>query len=85
MARTPAPHSATSQFFINTKDNDFLNFRKKIGSGWGYCVFGRVVKGLDVVKAIENVPTTIVAGHRDVPADPVVIQSVKLLPQAQQN
>ena len=74
MARTGDPHSATSQFFINLKDNPFLDYRAKTPSGWGYCVFGRVIKGMDVVHAIENVPTGRKAGHADVPLEPVVIK-----------
>jgi cyclophilin family peptidyl-prolyl cis-trans isomerase len=57
MARTPDPHSASAQFFINTVDNDFLNHRDKTMQGWGYCVFGKVTKGMEVVKKIESVPT----------------------------
>lgn len=76
MARTPDPHSASSQFFINAKDNDFLNHRSKTPDGWGYCVFGKVVEGLDVVKAIEAVPTTTRGGHQDVPAENVIIEKV---------
>jgi peptidyl-prolyl cis-trans isomerase B (cyclophilin B) len=76
MARTNAPHSATSQFFINVKDNHFLNHRAKKGQFWGYCVFGKVVGGMDVVKAIEAVPTAAKAGRGDVPVDAVVIQSI---------
>ncbi len=78
MARTADPHSATSQFFINVKDNDFLNHRSKTTNGWGYCVFGRVIKGMEVVRAIENVPTGIKAGRRDVPIEPVVITRIAL-------
>lgn len=78
MARTADPHSATSQFFINVKDNDFLNHRSKTANGWGYCVFGRVIKGIEVVRAIENVPTGIKAGRRDVPVEPVVITRIAL-------
>lgn len=74
MARTGDPHSATSQFFFNVKDNPFLDYRAKTPSGWGYCVFGRVIKGMDVVHAIENVPTGRKAGHADVPLEPVVIK-----------
>jgi cyclophilin family peptidyl-prolyl cis-trans isomerase len=74
MARTGAPHSATSQFFINVKDNPFLDHRNKTSKGWGYCVFGKVIKGMEVVKAIENVSTGIQAGHRDVPIKPVLIK-----------
>ena len=74
MARTQDPHSATSQFFINTVDNGFLNYKEKTRAGWGYCVFGRVVEGMDVVETIEGLPTTMRAGHRDVPTSPVVIK-----------
>jgi peptidyl-prolyl cis-trans isomerase B (cyclophilin B) len=70
MARTNAPHSATSQFFINVKNNDSLNHTAKTARGWGYCVFGRVVEGMAVVKAIENVKTTTKFGYGDVPAGP---------------
>ncbi len=79
MARTNAPHSATAQFFINTVNNSMLNHTSKTGRGWGYCVFGKVVEGMDVVKAIEGVKTTIRAGHRDVPAEPVIIKSVTII------
>ena len=75
MARTSAPHSASAQFFINVKDNTPLDHRGKTGSGWGYCVFGRVVSGMNVVHAIEHVQTTVRAGMRDVPETPVVIRS----------
>lgn len=77
MARTGDPHSATSQFFINTADNAFLDHQTaKDPRGWGYCVFGRVVKGMDVVRAIENVKTSQRAGHDDVPVAPVMITKV---------
>ena len=79
MARTTDPHSATSQFFINVKDNTFLNHRSKTRQGWGYCVFGRVIKGMDVVRIIENVPTAGRAGHRDVPKEPVVIKRMTMV------
>lgn len=79
MARTNAPHSATSQFFINTKDNAFLDHRSKTASGFGYCVFGRVVKGMDVVRAIESTPTRSMGGYRDVPVKPIMIKRVKLI------
>jgi peptidyl-prolyl cis-trans isomerase B (cyclophilin B) len=75
MARTSDPHSATAQFFINTVDNDFLNFSGE-GAGWGYAVFGRVVDGTAVVDAIENVRT----GRNDVPVDVVVIERAVELP-----
>ena len=73
MARTSDPHSASSQFFINLKDNDFLDYRASNSQGWGYCVFGKVVKGMDVVEAIARVSTTSRRGHQDVPAEDVVI------------
>jgi peptidyl-prolyl cis-trans isomerase B (cyclophilin B) len=73
MARTGNPHSATAQFFINTKDNGFLNFSAPTQQGWGYCVFGKVVEGLDIVQEIEKVATANKAGHQDVPVDAVVI------------
>ncbi len=74
MARTSDPHSAGAQFFINVKDNRFLDHRGKNTKGWGYCVFGKVVAGMNVVRAIENVPTTSRSGMRDVPKTPVVIR-----------
>jgi peptidyl-prolyl cis-trans isomerase B (cyclophilin B) len=73
MARTPNPHSATAQFFINVKDNDFLNFSSETQQGWGYCVFGQVVEGMDVVKQIEGVKTGRAGMHQDVPVEPVII------------
>jgi peptidyl-prolyl cis-trans isomerase B (cyclophilin B) len=73
MARTSAPHSATAQFFINATDNDFLNFKSETPQGWGYAVFGKVVKGTEVVDAIEQVRTGTRAGHADVPLDDVLI------------
>jgi peptidyl-prolyl cis-trans isomerase B (cyclophilin B) len=79
MARTSDPHSATAQFFINTTDNGFLNFKSETPSGWGYAVFGRVVSGMDVVDAIEGVKTGSKGGHSDVPLEPVVITSAKLV------
>jgi len=74
MARTNDPHSATSQFFINVADNDFLDFKSPGGNGWGYCVFGKVVKGQEVVDRIKSVPTGSSGFHQDVPRDDVVIQ-----------
>jgi len=74
MARTSDPHSATAQFFINLTDNDFLNFTAPTSRGWGYAVFGRVIKGQDVVDAIKAVPTTSKGFHDDVPRDDVVIE-----------
>jgi peptidyl-prolyl cis-trans isomerase B (cyclophilin B) len=79
MARTSAPHSATAQFFINTKDNSFLDFTSESAQGWGYAVFGRVVVGADVVDAIEGVRTSRSGGHDDVPVDDVLIKSVSLV------
>ena len=76
MARTSDPHSASSQFFINVKDNDFLNFRSKDMQGWGYCVFGKVTDGMDVVDKIKTVETGRSGMHQDVPNDPIVIESV---------
>ena len=73
MARTNAPHSATAQFFINIKDNDFLNFSAPTASGWGYAVFGKVVAGTDVVDKIKAVKTGNKGGHSDVPVEDVVI------------
>lgn len=74
MARTQDPHSASSQFFINLADNDFLNHSGKSLQGWGYCVFGEVVEGMEVVEKIAAVPTTRRGMHADVPAEDVVIQ-----------
>jgi len=79
MARTSAPHSATAQFFINTKDNGFLDFKSESAQGWGYCVFGRVVAGTEVVDTIEGVRTGRKGMHDDVPVDDVVIRSVSLV------
>jgi peptidyl-prolyl cis-trans isomerase B (cyclophilin B) len=76
MARTSDPHSASTQFFINVADNDFLNFKAKTPDGWGYCVFGKVVSGADVVDKIKKVPTTQRMGHRDVPVENVLIERV---------
>ncbi|ABM95413.1 peptidylprolyl isomerase [Methylibium petroleiphilum] len=73
MARTNAPHSASSQFFINATDNDFLNFKSESPQGWGYAVFGKVVAGTEVVDAIERVKTGRQGGHDDVPLEDVVI------------
>jgi peptidyl-prolyl cis-trans isomerase B (cyclophilin B) len=76
MARTDQPHSATSQFFINHRDNPGLDHTAETPKGWGYCVFGRVIDGMDVVDAIAAVPTTSRAGHKDVPVEPVTIKRV---------
>ena len=79
MARTSDPHSATAQFFINTVDNDFLNFRSKDTMGWGYCVFGKVVEGMDVVDKIEGTRTSNRGFFRDVPVEDIVIESAKIV------
>ena len=77
MARTMAPHSATAQFFINVKDNGFLDHPGQ--DGWGYCVFGRVVEGMDVVNKIRSVPTGSAMGHQDVPTSDMVIEKVEIV------
>lgn len=79
MARTSIPDSASSQFFINIADNDFLNHTAPTSSGWGYCVFGKVVAGMDVVDKIKAVKTTTKAGHRDVPVEPVIIEKASVI------
>lgn len=79
MARTSEPHSASSQFFINLKDNDFLDHRAPNSQGWGYCVFGRVVEGMEVVNAIAGVATTSRRGHQDVPDTDVIIEKVEIV------
>ena len=76
MARTSEPHSASSQFFINVKDNTFLDYPGQ--DGWGYCVFGQVTEGLDVVQAIAGVATTRKAGHSDVPVETVLVESTSI-------
>jgi cyclophilin family peptidyl-prolyl cis-trans isomerase len=77
MARTSLVNSATSQFFINVEDNDFLNQKNTTQAGFGYCVFGKVTEGMDVVEAIKNVKTTSFGPHQDVPATPVMINTIK--------
>lgn len=79
MARTNDPHSATSQFFINLKDNDFLNFKNESMQGWGYAVFGKVTDGMDVVDAIAAVQTGNKGGHQDVPVETITITGAKRL------
>lgn len=74
MARTSAPHSASSQFFINVANNSFLNHTAETSSGWGYCVFGKVTAGTEVIDKIKKVATTNRRGHQDVPVDNVIIQ-----------
>ncbi|MBL4671334.1 MAG: peptidyl-prolyl cis-trans isomerase [Arenicella sp.] len=75
MARTGEPHSASAQFFINTKDNDFLNFSSETQNGWGYAVFGKVAGGTDIVDKIEAVQTGQSGPYGDVPVEPVIIES----------
>ncbi|MEY3038241.1 MAG: hypothetical protein RL143_808 [Pseudomonadota bacterium] len=79
MARTMDPHSASAQFFINVADNAFLDHSGKNTQGWGYAVFGRVVEGTDVVDKIKGVSTTMKAGHQDVPAEDVIIESAEIV------
>lgn len=76
MARTSDPHSASAQFFINVKNNSFLNHSGKTSQGWGYCVFGKVSEGMEVVKKIEAVKTGSKGHHQDVPKEPVIIETV---------
>ena len=83
MARKPDPHSATAQFFINTKDNAYLDHTSKDPRGWGYAVFGKVVEGMDTVKAIASVSTTRRNGMSDVPVEPVIIRSARRQPTEQ--
>ena len=78
MARTPDPHSASAQFFINVADNHFLD-KERSQDGWGYAVFGAVVEGMDVVEKIRNVPTGNSGFHQDVPVEPVLIESAELI------
>ncbi len=78
MARTSEPHSASSQFFINVKDNDFLNHTAPSSQGWGYCVFGKVVQGQDIVDKIKRVKTGNRGGHADVPVEDVVIEKAEV-------
>lgn len=80
MARTPNPHSASAQFFINVKNNPFLDFRDETPQGYGYAVFGRVVEGMDTVLRISKVPTTTSGPFENVPQRPVLIESVSLKP-----
>lgn len=79
MARTQAPHSASAQFFINVADNDFLNFRSADTQGWGYCVFGTVTDGMDVVDKIRSVKTGTSGFHQDVPVEDVVIERAEVV------
>jgi len=75
MARTQEPHSASAQFFINLKDNDFLDFTSESVQGWGYCVFGEVVEGMDIVDKMAVVETGNLFGHGDVPKEDILIES----------
>ncbi|MDO6823487.1 peptidylprolyl isomerase [Marinobacter sp. 1_MG-2023] len=79
MARTMDPHSASAQFFINVENNGFLDHTAKNAEGWGYCVFGKVVEGMETVDAIRAVRTTMAAGHQDVPHEDVVIVNATVL------
>ncbi|MCL2830351.1 MAG: peptidylprolyl isomerase [Betaproteobacteria bacterium] len=79
MARTNDPHSATAQFFINVADNAFLDFTAPSGNGWGYCVFGQVVDGLDVVEAIKGVKTGNKGFHQNVPLEAVIIERAEIV------
>lgn len=79
MARTNDPHSASSQFFINVADNAFLNHSGKNVQGWGYCVFGKVTDGMDVVNEIAQVATGNRGGHQDVPEEDVIIEKVEIV------
>lgn len=79
MARTNDPQSATAQFFINAKDNDFLNFSAPTAQGWGYAVFGKVVEGQDIVDKIEGVKTGNRGFHQDVPVEPVIIEKASVV------
>ncbi|HXJ35827.1 MAG TPA: peptidylprolyl isomerase [Candidatus Eisenbacteria bacterium] len=80
MARTPDPHSASAQFFINLKNNDFLNYKEPTPQGYGYTVFGKVVSGMDVVEKIAKVATGNAGPHQNVPREPIVIESATILP-----
>ena len=79
MARTGDPHSASAQFFINVEDNGFLNHTAETQDGWGYCVFGKVIEGMDTVETIEGVATSSNGPHQDVPAEPVEIVSATVV------
>jgi peptidyl-prolyl cis-trans isomerase B (cyclophilin B) len=79
MARTNEPHSASAQFFINVKDNDFLDHSSKTAQGWGYTVFGEVVEGLDIVEKIKAVATGSKGGHQDVPLEDVIIERAEIV------
>ena len=76
MARTNDPHSASAQFFINLKDNVFLDFKSETTQGWGYCVFGKVIEGMEVIDKIATVDTGSYGPHQDVPKDPIIIKEI---------
>ncbi|MDR1349819.1 MAG: peptidylprolyl isomerase [Zoogloeaceae bacterium] len=80
MARTGDPHSASAQFFINVVDNDFLDFKTPSGNGWGYCVFGEVVEGLEIIDKIKTVKTGNKGFHQDVPVEDVLIEKAEVIP-----
>ena len=79
MARTSDPHSASGQFFINVKDNDFLNYKSPTAQGYGYCVFGKVVEGMDVVDKIKKVKTGTRSGHQDVPVENAILEKAEVI------
>ena len=79
MARTSAPHSASSQFFINVADNGFLNFSSESSQGWGYAVFGQVIDGMDIVMAITEVETGNLGPHCDVPKEAIIINKASMI------
>ena len=78
MARTNDPHSASSQFFINLKDNNFLNYKSKDSAGWGYCIFGKVIEGMEIIDKIGQVETTTVGQFQDVPKTPIIVTEALL-------
>lgn len=82
MARTSDPHSASAQFFINTDDNIGLDFRSETNDGWGYCVFGKVIEGIEVVEKIEETSTTSQKGHQDVPVEPIHISKAEVVEES---
>ncbi len=84
MARTGDPHSASAQFFINTSDNGFLDFQAETQDGWGYCVFGEVIDGIEVVNNIEEKPTSTQNGHQDVPEEIIEIEKAVLLEEEEE-
>jgi len=79
MARTPDPNSATAQFFINVSNNDFLNYTSPTPQGWGYCVFGKVVAGQDVIDKMKKARTGMRAGHQDVPTEDILIEKAEVV------